>query len=170
MHCYSSLTDFSFFFTFVRTTRFGDWHGMDVDDDELVKQLDKEGGFSSSSSPRICFSWKPATLLVRVLQCRHLTPGRRLEPLITVKSGGVTEKTCQYGECIALGMRAQARLPLSCTTVVTITLAHRGTVANEMIGTAEVRRPASHFVLSTHHHLYSSLAPAFLHLVFGSLS
>ncbi len=114
-----------------------------MDDDEIVKQLDKEGGSSSpSSSPRICFCWKPATLLVRVLQCRHLAPGRRLEPLITVKSGGVTEKTCRYGECVVLCMRAQARIPLSCTMVVTITLAHRGTVADEMIGTAEVRWPA----------------------------
>ncbi len=140
------------FFTdrfFIYYTRFGDWRGLNVNDDELVKQMDKEGE-CSPFSPRICFSWKPATLLVRVLQCRHLASGRRLEPLITVKSGGVTEKTCQYGECVALGMRAQARLPSSRTTVVTITLAHRGTVADEMIGTAEVRPASSQtiFVLS----------------------
>ncbi len=116
-----------------------------MDDTDTTKQQEldnKERGRSTSvscPSPHICFSWKPATLLVRVLQCRHLTSERRLEPLITVKAGGVTEKTCQYGECVALGMKAKSRLPSSCTTVVTITLAHRGTVADEMIGTAEVR-------------------------------
>ncbi len=125
------------------TERFGDWHRLNMNDDgELAKQVDKEGELGPYiNSPRICFSWKPATLLVRVLQCRHLTSRRRLEPLITVKLGGVTEKTCQFGECVALGIRAQARLPSCRTTVLTITLAHRGTVADEMIGTAEVEVP-----------------------------